>query len=163
MKEPPGPLASEGFCTNPAAAPASSLGGYNAHRCNMSQKRKDREENETPAQPNALYNVLQFSFSRTNYSKIYLQSLNYQRQLERGGGGYKPIKNILTFEYHNGERGWLLPRLAPTKIRASFCFCLSTHTHYRQLWRDEAGYLCPGIKSLTHVSLKRLQRPQTLV
>lgn len=30
--------------------------------------------------------------SRTNYSKIYLQSLNYQRQLEGEGGDINQLK-----------------------------------------------------------------------
>jgi len=109
--------------------PASSLRAHNTHRCHMSQKRKDREEKK-PQTP--LHCTMSSNFpSRTNYSKIYLQSLNYQRQLE-GGGEYKPIKNILTFEYHNGVRGWMLPRLPPTK-KGLFCFSISTHAHYRQL------------------------------
>lgn len=103
--------------------------------------------------------------SRTNYSKIYLQiylqSLNYQRQLE-GGGGYKPIKNILTFEYHNGIRGWMLPRLLPTK-KGFFAFLYPPTLitgNFRKMRLDTCAW---EIKCLTHVLLKRLRQPQTLI
>lgn len=87
-----------------------------------SQKTKDREGKKSPnPTPCTVQCPPIFLLVPITVKSIYRALITKGSWMGRGGwDGYKPIKNILTFEYHNGGRGWLLPRLPPTEKRAFF-------------------------------------------
>lgn len=156
--KPPGPLASDFLCkTGHGSPPLPSEDTILTDV--MSQKRKDREEKNKKRQCTVQCPPI-FLLVPITVKSIYRALIT--KGSWRGRGRYKPIKNILTFEYHNGVRGWMLPRLPPTK-KGFFAFLYPPTLitgNFRKMRLDTCAR---EIKRPTHISLKRLRQPQTLI